>query len=288
MAERQAAFLDTSVVSRLVTYSRDERQRIWDHINSRWEYVISAMTIIELMVGMHEGDDVHWGDRRDRFDVLVEPDENAAILIIPHEYLCQYLFGAAPTPGYSEHDLRNWLYVIRGAVSRYALRDVTVDGQRSRFLLEMIAADSAVVRDKFVDSMGRWRLWKQSEKELTFHVEGQAWSEETPKDKEPSHLVWAGAVASQSVEPTEENAKKVESVTSAAYAYYKVMWRLTKSHWKYAKDTGSWGDCEQLLYLGDPRNHVIYLDNDFKMRTAGSSQAGQLISFADMLKAASL
>jgi hypothetical protein len=286
--EGHAAFLDTSVVSSLVTYSRDDRQRIWDYIKTRWEYVISAMTIIELMVAMHEGDDIHWGDRRDRFDVLVEADESARILTIPHEYLCQHLFGAAPTPGYSENGLRNWLHVIRGAVSRYALRDVTVDGKRSRFLLEMIAADSAVVREKFVDSMGRWRLWKQTKTELTFHVDGQEWSEETPKDKEPSHLVWAGAVASQCVEATEENAKKVELVTSAAFAYYKAMWGLTKSNWKYAKDTGSWGDCEQLLYLGDQRNHIVYLDNDFKMRTAGSSQTAQLISLAEVLKGAGL
>ena len=285
---QDAAFLDTSVVSRLVTYSGDDRQRIWAYIKTRWEYVMSAMTIIELMVGMHEGDDIHWGDRRERFDVLVEPDESAAILIVPHEYLCQYLFAATPTPGYSENDLRNWLHVIRSAVSRYALRDVAVDGNRSRFLLEMIAAESAVVRERFVDSMGRWRLWKQSKAELTFHVDGQAWSEETPKDKEPSHVVWAGAVVSQCVEPTEQNAKKVEAVTSAAFAYYKTMWKLTKSGWKYTKDTGSWADCEQLLYLSSPRNHVIYLDNDFRTRTAGSSQTAQLISFAQVLKGAGL
>ncbi len=285
---QDAAFLDTSVVSRLVAYSRYDRQRVWTYIKTRWEYVISAMTIIELMVGMHEGDDIHWGDRRERFDVLVEPDDSATILIVPHEYLCQYLFGAAPTPGYSERDLRNWLHVIRNAVSRRALRDVTVDGKRSRFLLEMFAADSAAVREKFVDSMGRWRLWKERKATLTFRVDGQAWSEETPKDKEPSHLVWAAAVASQCVEPTEENAKKVESVTSAAFAYYKAMWTLTKSHWKYAKDTGSWADCEQLLYLSNRRNHVIYLDNDFKTRTAGSSQKAQLISLAEVLKGAGL
>ena len=285
---QDTAFLDTSVVSRLVTYSTHDRQRIWAYIKIRWDYVISAMTVIELMVGMHEGDDIHWGDRRERLDVLVEPDENAAILIVPHEYLCQYLFGAAPTRGYSESDLRKWLHVIRSAVSRYALRDVTVDGKRSRFLLESVAADSALVREKFVDSMGRWRLWKQSKAEITFRVDGQPWSEETPKDKEPSHVVWAGALASQCVEPTEQNAKKVKSVTSAAFAYYKTMWRLTKSSWKYAKDTGSWADCEQLLYLSNPRNHVIYLDKDFKTRTAGSSQKAQLISFAEVLKGAGL
>jgi hypothetical protein len=246
------------------------------------------MTIIELMVAMHEGDDIHWGDRRERFDILVEPAEHAEILIVPHEYLCRFLFGPAPTAGYSERDLRNWLGVIRSAVSRYALRDVTVDGQRSRFLLEMIADDSAVVRDKFVDSMGRWRLWKENKTELTFMVDNQPWSEETREDNEPSHPVWAGAVVSQRVEPTEENSRKAAAVTSAAFAYYKAMWNLTKSQWRYEKDTGAWADCEQLLYLCDPRLHMIYLDNDFRMRTSGSSQGGQLIPFKRILTGAGI
>lgn len=286
---RDIVVLDTSVVSRLTALEREDRQKIWDHVAKRWDYAISTMTIIELLSGMHLGCDCHWGDRRERFDVLMEPSADSEILIVPHEYVVQHLFGEEPTRGYAERDIRNWVNVIRSAVSRYALKRVEVDGELRTFQLESVHQDSQVASRKFIESMHRWRGWKRSKASLVFDVMGQEWAQHYPSDGVPPHRVWAAVLADQKkIEPNETNAEAIERVTSASYQYYCSMWRLAGQSWNYERDTSAWADSEQLLYLCDPRVHIVYLDKDYVKRTIGSSQVDRLLFFGDLAKAAGL
>src|SRR5439155_9394238 len=118
-------FFDTSFVGGILcSMDAERRAQLARYIWQEWRYAISTTTMIELLLGLHGGDDWHWNENRQRFARLAEPDPQARILQLPQEFIAEVLSGkTVPESGFSPWKLRLWFEVIGGAHSRQALLD---------------------------------------------------------------------------------------------------------------------------------------------------------------------
>jgi hypothetical protein len=83
---------------------------------------------------------------------------------------------------------------------------------------------------------------------------------------------------------SDEEVQKLSVAVDAAYEY--AAWlrnELKNPSYSPSREKSAWVDYQQLFYLCDPAMHVLYVDNDFTQRSAGSSQKSRLIKLAGVL-----
>jgi hypothetical protein len=294
MTERGFVFFDTSFIGGvLYPMERAHRERLAAYIWHEWRYAISTMTMIELAVGLCRGDDAHWTENRDRFALLQQPDPAARILQLPQEFVAEVLFRSsnADSP-FAPRTVRLWFEAIAAGQTRKEL----VEGVYSPTQDEYVRFDCAVIvgeldriRARYSEIMTHKRDRLHGKTPMTFVLSDAEWLTEDSNTGIASQRIWTAAILHASGVPVmRESVARAQPMLDAAYRYQRWLDASVGGTYKFENDPSAWADLQQLMYLSDPAVHIVTADRDHVTRTAGTTQARQIIISDDFLARAGL
>lgn len=282
MTTRHKLFLDTSVCSHVAgrkPISAAEWSKVQNYISENYEYVMSPITLYELLNGFERRPDAQFLKDRKVFEVLYAPRGKKRFLRWPSRFVLETVFGDFRLKkDFEPNDLDRWVRVVLAARDKVALRTLNVELPNhpdQTFGLRLIHFESAVEKVKQEHIKILQELAADLRTGVPLCSERNEWAK--------SHLKqWGRRV-------TNDDCSRLAGSLDAAFHHDDVVWGLVnktlrKNPYNVKKDASAVLDCQQLYYLCDPT--MLMLTNDYKLvgRVKGSTQQDRLLQFEDLLR----
>lgn len=261
-------FFDTQICINVGNRSVSERRwaSVWRYVTQNFQYVISPLTLCELLRGVACGTDRHFNENREAIRVLVPPHRHKCFLDFPAAFVLKAVLGCqqgAPSVGTQEFE--RWVRVVLRARSKDALEagDVRLGASSTRSY-------------GFDFNLHVGQLL-QGERE---HVE-QLQELRKGNLQVPSRLAWAaGILARQGLKRSHDDCRKVAQSLDAAFHFDMSLYgRARTSNYNFEKHRTDWIDEQQLYYLTDPQVHFLTGDGRLREWTKASTQASRILDF---------
>ena len=261
-------FLDTQICIDIGKRVIDRRMwaRVWRHITSNFQYVISPLTLCEVLTGVASGTDRYFNENREALRVLVPPNSQKRFLGLPAAFVLQtVLCHKIEAQGFAPKDFDTWVKVVLRAPNKHALEAGDVP-----------LGVSSTQTYGFDSSLHVAQL-SQGEHE---HVQ------ELHKLRNgileiPSSLVWAAAIlVRQGMKPSHEECQRVARSLDAAFQFDMSLYSHARtSNYNFEKHKSDWIDEQQLYYLSDPQVYFLTRDGRLREWTKASTQASRILDF---------
>ena len=278
MLVRPKLFLDTNVCINVASGRIPPREwsRVQRHINKRYRYCISFITVKELFSKLARGAD----------DYI---DKNKAPLRV--------LYGLAkrrflPYPSvFTLRTVLNMQSAARVADTHSLPEEVALEDELNAVL---DAPGKAQLKAGFV--------MRKKEKTLfrTFDLDDFDVHENGPQnehadllqgmregsiDKPDPLKVAAWMLHQHDLPPYPEQCERLAASLDAAYRFGYSLSQMTKDPaYDFHRHASDWGDTLQLMYLCDESMHFLTSDRDFRIRTKGSAQASRILLYPDFVR----
>ncbi len=261
-------FLDTQICINVGKRLIAQRtwDRVWRHITSNFEYVISPLTLCELLRGVASGTDRHFNENREAIRVLVPPHKRKRFLDLPAAFALKTVLNCnRGAPSLGTQDFEMMARVVLRAPSKNALE--AGDARLGRSSARTYGFNSTLHVAQLLEG----------ERE---HVE-QLQKLRKGDLQVPSHLTWAaGILARQGLKRSDEDYRKVAQSLEAAFHFDMSLYsRAQTSNYNFEKHATDWIDEQQLYYLGDPQMHFLTADGRLQQWITGSSLASRVLDF---------
>ena len=260
-------FLDTQICIDIAKRVIDRRMwaRVWRKIMSRFQYVISPLTLCEILRGIASGTDLYFDDNREALRVLVPPNSEKRFLAFPAAFVLQTVpCHKTEAQGFGAKDFEKWVKVVLMAPNKHALEagNVSLGGsvRTYGFNCGLHVAQLSQGEHEHVEELQKLRGGSL---------------------QVPSNLAWAaGILARQGLSPTPEDCMKLAESLDAAFHFDMCLYGLAQtSNYNFEKHRTDWIDEQQLYYLTDSRVHFLTRDGRLREWTKASTQACRILDF---------
>jgi hypothetical protein len=282
MTTRHKFFLDTSVCSHVALGKRistADWSKVRNYICQNYEYVMSPITLYELLNGFDKRPDEEFLKDRKVFEVLYPPQCKKRFLRWPSSFVLDTVFGDFRLKkDFEPNDLDLWVRVVLAAPDKVALRTRKVtlpDYPDQTFGLRLDHFEGGVekVKKRHIKIL----------QELAADLRAGPPLCSVRNKWAATHLKeWGRQV-------TNDDCSRLAESLDAAFHHDDVVWGLVnktlrKNPYNVKKDASAVLDRQQLYYLCDPT--MLMLTDDFKLvhRVKGSAQQDRLLKFEDLLR----
>lgn len=269
---RNRLFFDTSVCTR-IAYHKPEKEEsfIRRYIDATYEYVVSPLTLLELLIKIGRGNEEYFEKNRKSLRVLAADPEKLIFLDFPGSHLLRHIFGLLPTVKFGPEEFRSWIQVVLSASSLDDSVRGNVDlGDKER----LFGLDFNLIDAQLQEGKDDHRLILEGIRDgSNHHVDVLAWASET--------LTELGR------EPNSEDCKKAAHALEAAYLFDVYLWKQAKNQtYDFGRHDTDWIDRQQLFYLSDSQVLFITEDVNLLQETRKSSQAARIQNLDALLREA--
>jgi hypothetical protein len=259
-------FFDSQICIDIANRTLDERRwaRTWRYVRQNFRYVVSPLTLCELLRGVACGTELYFNENREAIRVLVPSPARDRFLPFPSAFVLKTVLNCeqgAPSLPTRQFDM--WVRVVLKASSKHELEagDVRL-GPSSACTYGF---NSGLHVSQLLDGEREHvaELQKLREGDLLI----------------PSRLAWAaGILARQGLTPSDESCQKVAQALDAAFHFDMSLYeRARTSNYNFEKHSTDWIDEQQLYYLSDPRMRFLTADARLQRWINGSCQANRVL-----------
>lgn len=277
MKRRPTICLDTTVCINAASgkYPPAEWRRVWRFIRSNFEYAILHPVLAELIIGVADGDDLHFRHNQAAVKILYAAGKKR-FLPMPGQFVLSTVLGArAPIDRlYSERFDREARTVVL-ASSKKQLLSGAVPWPKNR--RHSVGMDLHLLRDQMKKGQDAHisALEKLRRRELRV-LPANEWAARALR-----------SLPAVRIELTSKDAEMLGSVLTGAYCYERFLWNeALNGRYDFSKHRSDWIDLQLLFYLADPFIHLLTHDRKLKARIAGSPQSDRVHGYADFVKLA--
>ncbi|MBI2861812.1 MAG: hypothetical protein HYX89_03230 [Chloroflexi bacterium] len=268
----QRIFFDTNICNRIAYHNLvREGDLIRKHVSSTYEYVISPLTFIELLIKIGRGDEAYFEKNRRALEMLLAGQAKPIFLDFPGSYLLNHLFAAPQIAKFGPKDFQLWIKVVLEAPNQAALRDGEVE----------IGHDHLVFGLDFGIVEAETQKGKDEHRRV---LEGFRDEDNSPA----SAPAWAAAtLARLGRQPNREDSIRVATALDAAYRFDEYLWRQVRNRsYDLHKNDSDWIDRQQLYYMCDER--IVFVTDDANVLQAAqkSPQGSRVVPFDALLRSA--
>jgi hypothetical protein len=274
---RKKIIYDTQVISWVQSGAIPLRD--WEfvsrYISGHCRYCVSLVTLSELVVGLTRGDDAHFGQNKERIALLCLARKSTYFSLVG-EFIRTQLLDEPPTRReYLPDQVKLWPQIIQNARNRTQLTGgrVLLPGKgrgatEYGFDLEMLA--------------------KQVQNGKAAHARALQDLREGNSHR-PTQKQWVlGVMQRLNITATPQEVALLRARLDAAYHYDSSLFDLARDNsYDFSRHDSDWLDSQQIYYLADPTVLLVSLDSGLKQRTSGSTQASQILDFAELRALAS-
>jgi hypothetical protein len=255
------------------TYPNSEWRTVWKFVAAKFDYAITPLVIMELILGIAQGDETHFARNQAALKILY-PTHKKRFLPMPGTFVLKTLLGFRSTrhPSSPENFERQTRIAI-SASSKEELVSNRVPFPGSR---------------KYVGGIDLDFLRSQMKEGQRLHVT----SLERLRNREllmpRTRSDWAKDIFSAIKDDlTDAECERVAAHLDAAYQYHRFLWNeAVAGRYVFSKHGSDWIDSFLLFYLVDPSIHLLVHDRNLKSRIAGSPQSDRVHGYADFVKLA--
>ncbi len=268
---RPKLFLDSSICidAAKEIVPPDKWAQVWRYLSKSYRYLISPLTLAELLVGIGRGKTEYFDTNRKALRILRSTLKRKRFLRLPGHFVRETLFGdSSRKPRFEPEDFTRWMEIVLRAPDKAALESGRVNLPyqfRQTFGFDFGHIDQELQKGK------------DEHAHLLQHLrEG--------KLVRPSVNVWAAAVLDRlNVQQNSTNNSKLFNQLDAAFHFDQSLWKLAEtSSYDFAKHETDWLDRQQLYYLCDQEIYFATGDDQLRERTAGSEQAKRILTWAEL------
>ncbi|MGD0923377.1 MAG: hypothetical protein ABSA70_16680 [Terriglobia bacterium] len=282
MTTRHKLFLDTSVCSHVAggkCISAADWSKVQNYISENCEYVMSPITLYELLNGFDKRPDEEFLRDRKVFEVLCPPQGRKRFLRWPSSFVLDTVFGDFRLKkDFEPNDLDLWVRVVLAAPDKVALRTGKVtlpDYPDQTFALRLEHFEGAIekVKQEHIKIL----------EELAADLRAGAPLCSVRNKWAATHLKeWGRQV-------TDEDCSRLAESLDVAFHHDDVVWGLVnktlrRNHYNVKEDASAVLDRQQLYYLCDPTMLMLTDDSKLVHRVKGSAQQDRLLKFEDLLR----
>lgn len=266
---KQRLFFDTNICTD-IAYQDIETEAlvVRKHIRATYEYVISPLTFLELLIKIGRGGDAYFEENRKALQALVADQQEMVFLSFPGSHVLVHVLNRAPIAKFGPSDFQCWLKVVLKAPNLAALRNGLVDiGDQER----LFGFDFSIVNTQQQDGKDYHRRT----------LEGMRNGSNTPIGL----INWSeGMLTRLGQEPKPEDCQRVSAALEAAYCFDQYLWEQAKNHsYDFAKHDTDWIDLQQLFYMSDPETLFVTKDKNILKAAEKSSQGTRVLTFEKLL-----
>jgi len=261
-------FLDTQISIDVGKRLIDQRTwaRVWRHVTTKFQYVISPLTLCELLRGVASGTESYFNENREAIRVLVPPHKRKHLLDLPAGFVLKTVLNRRQRdPSLWAQDYETWVKVVLRARTKNELE--AGDVQLAHGSARTYGFDSHLHVAQLMQGERVHLEQLQALRNGNLHV--------------PSHLAWAAGILNrQGLRPSDEDCRKVAASLEAAFHFDLSLYdRARNSNYNFEKHATDWIDGQQLYYLSDPQMHFLTRDRRLQNWIKGSSQANRVLDF---------
>jgi hypothetical protein len=268
-AVKPKLFVDTQICIDVTKRLVDERlwARVWRYITGSFEYVISPLTLCELLHGVAAGTDIYFNQNRKAIRVLVPPHRVKRFLDFPGAFVLKtVLHRKIEVQRIEPEEFDTWVKLVLKARSKAELEWGGVrlgcsSARRYGFDFRLHIAQHLDGHQVHVDQLKQLR-------------NGDL--------QVPSRFAWAaGILARQGLRPSDEDCRRVAESLDAAFHFDMALFKRAKtSNYNFEKHATDWIDEQQLYYLSDPQVHFLTRDGRLQEWVKQSTQAKRILDFS--------
>jgi hypothetical protein len=263
---RPKLFFDTDVCVNVEkgTICRDEWQHVCQHVNDKYGYQISFITLKEIFAGIARSSDEHFERAKVRLHSLCEPYS-------PQFLPCPAVFAVRTLLELSNVARRVWIANseedLYRSISGALLDGMSKDALKSQFSFDL---------DQFDDHED------QAQSRFALQNEGLR----AGKTAEPDRSVMASCILEDlHLSSNPDSCQKLVIGLDAACTFTEVLCRQSKNpQFSFQKHRNNWGDMMQLYYLCDESMHFVTSDTRIRPKVSGSSQESRILLYDDLVK----
>jgi len=262
---KKRIFLDTNVCIDIASYKLEQEWlSIRRYVLQDYKYVISPLTLLEILIKIGRGDKRYFEKNRKALQVLVGTKKNKTFLDFPGRFLLKHVVGNTTPPKFRPQDFEQWTRAVLKARDKTALEHGTVKfwHPRRAYGLDFFRVDQQL----------------QDGKDNHRHtLEGV-------RDGSKVYtcaLIWsAGLLEGLNITPHRKTCEKVSKALEAAYCFDEYLWKQAKNHqYDFEKHDSDWIDGQQLFYLCDENMWFVTKDKNILQETKRSSQSARIVPF---------
>ncbi len=266
-------FVDTNVCNHVAYQNLDHQWRsIGTYVLSNYKYVISPITLIELLGKIGRGDARYFEKNRKALRVLLGTRTKRTFLRFPGQFVLRHTLGYNAPTKLGPRDFENWTRIALKAPDKASLQNGEV---------QLYNAPHKTFGFDFQLHETQRDQGKTQHIRILEEVRGGRKRPSTP-------LRWAaGILVRYGINPSEEACMKVARALDAAYCFDKYLWRLAKNpSYNFKEHDTDWEDRQQLFYLCNEHIWFVTADTDILRETKISAQSARIISFNTLLELA--
>jgi hypothetical protein len=242
-------FFDTQICITVGKRLVDQRcwTRVWRYVKENFQYVISPLTLCELLRGVASGTDLYFDENREAIRVLIPSLAHPRFLEFPAAFVLKTVLNCTQgAPSLGTEEFEKWVRVVLRASSKDQLEcgDVRLGpGSTRRYGFDSTLHVAQLLQGE------REHIEQPDElRKGNLHV--------------PSQRAWAaGILARQGLNPRDEHCRKVSHSLDAAFQFDMSLYdRAKTSNYNFEKHATNWIDEQQLYYLSDPQMHIVTAD----------------------------
>ena len=273
---RPKIFLDTGICINVANGIIDpaEWRRVQKWIASRYRYVISFITLKELLIKLARGSDAYFEQNKRPLRVLWSP-ANRSFLPYPAVLALRTALGMRSVARSDDSGMieEQWAKTVLGNVLK--------------------APNKAALKRGIKVRNQRGSMW-------TFDLDHFDTHENSPQMEHaqllegirdgniemPKPNSWAAWILHQfGITPLTEDCEKLGLSLDAAFRFSVALSEMAKNRsYDFTAHASDWGDALQLYYLCDARMHLLTLDADFRNRTKGSVQGSRILLYSEFVR----
>lgn len=275
MSIRQKIFFDTNICINVAngTIPQAEWRKVRQHIEARYSYLISFVTLKELLAKISRGTDDYFEENKKSLRVLCEHGQQE---FLPYPAV----FALRTVLGLKSVARRSWLpeeelyetvcKAILQASGKAQLKDGVQhpDNPRGIFWFDIDHFD----RHENEPQVGHLNLLQGMQDGSVNMPDPMKLAAYTMEDCEQA--------------PDAESCGKLAKALNAAYTFSRNLGKLSKNKQAHLeKRMSDWGDIMQLYYLCDESMHFLTFDGKCRNQTQGSTQQNRILLYKDLARA---
>ena len=275
---RPKLFLDTNVCINVANGNipAAEWNRVRKHINARYRYYISFVTLKELLGRLARCADQYFERNKAPLRVLYGPSKRQ-FLPYPSVFALRTVLGLHSVARKSEtHSLSEELWAgavlkaVLDAPSKAQLKVGIPFRQSTRHLMQRFDLDDFDQHEN------------KPQTEFADILQG---IREDRHDM-PEPMTWAAWILHyQKLTPYTDQCVKLYTALDAAYRFTCTLSKMSKDEgYDFHAHATDWGDAVQLFYLCDESMYFLTQDQNCRNHTRGSSQAARILLYREFVK----
>ena len=266
---RHRLFLDTNICSRIAYQNLEkEAAQVRRYIKTKYEYVVSPLTLTELLIKIGRGNEPYFEKNRKSLQVLIADQNDPVFLDFPGSHLLRHILGRPAVAKFGPADFNLWIKVVLQASTLADLQKGAVDIGDTDLVFGL---DFGVVDAQQQEG-------KDDHRRI---LEGIRDGSRNPA----SPLEWAADTLAQvGQDPKPEDCAKVAAALEAAYRFDQYLWKQAKNHsYDFRKHDSDWIDRQQLFYMLDQQVVFVTDDRNILQETKKTSQGVRILAFESLL-----